>query len=132
MNEFNPNCGRCGMLNSRGFCSLTACRYPSNVIVSSPKVIRGMMVNPQIEKPLSNGDKIRSMSDYDLAEFLYAIMDCCWNDACGTFSPMWKCCNDGPDNVGDWLKLPADLPVMYYPQVDGITPTVISDKEGEG
>ncbi len=24
----NPNCGACGMLNSRGFCSLTACRFP--------------------------------------------------------------------------------------------------------
>lgn len=56
----------------------------------------------------TNGDKIRSMSDYDLAEFLCAIMNCCGNDACGTFCPMWKCCNDGPDNVEDWLKLPAD------------------------
>lgn len=28
--------------------------------------------------------------------------------------------------------IPADLPVMYYPQVDGITPTIIpADKEGE-
>lgn len=25
--------------------------------------------------------------------------------------------------------IPADLPVMYYPQVPGITPTVISDTE---
>ena len=48
MTEFNPNCGKCGMLNSRGFCSLTACRYPSNVIAIEPKVIRGMMVNPQV------------------------------------------------------------------------------------
>ena len=28
--------------------------------------------------------------------------------------------------------IPADPPVMYYPQVPGITPTVISDKEEEG
>lgn len=56
----------------------------------------------------TNGDVIRGMTDYDLAEFLCAIMDCCGNDACGTFCPMWKCCNDGPDNVEDWLKLPAD------------------------
>lgn len=48
MTEFNPNCGKCGMLNSRGFCSLTACRFPSNVIAIEPKVIRGMMVNPQV------------------------------------------------------------------------------------
>lgn len=76
MNEFNPNCGKCGMLNSRGFCSLTACRYPSNVIVAEPKVIRGMMVNPQIEKPLSNGDEIRSMSDEELAKMMEDNGDC--------------------------------------------------------
>lgn len=28
--------------------------------------------------------------------------------------------------------IPADLPVMYYPQVPGITPTVISDTEEDG
>ena len=28
--------------------------------------------------------------------------------------------------------IPADPPVMFYPQVPGITPTVISDKEVEG
>ena len=76
MNEFNPNCGRCGMLNSRGFCSLTACRYPSNVIVSEPKVIRGMMVNPQIEKPQTNADRIRAMTDEELAVFLCDNVDC--------------------------------------------------------
>ena len=47
---FNPNCGRCGMLNHAGYCQLTACRYPSNVLVEQPKVIRGMMVNPQVGK----------------------------------------------------------------------------------
>ena len=71
MNEFNPNCGKCGMLNSRGFCSLTACRYPSNVIVVEPKVIRGMMVNPQIEKAETKADRIRAMSDEELAKTIY-------------------------------------------------------------
>ena len=73
MTEFNPNCGKCGMLNSRGFCSMTACRYPSNAIVVEPKVIRGMMVNPQIEKPQTNADRIRAMTDEELADFLWSI-----------------------------------------------------------
>lgn len=30
---------------------------------------------------------------------------------------------------GSTTIIPADLPVMYYPQVPGITPTVISDTE---
>lgn len=113
MNEFNPNCGKCGMLNSRGFCSLTACRYPSNVIVSEPKVIRGMMVNPQIEKPMSNGDKIRSMSDYDLADWIAQILTYhrpfSVDDDCPHECPLYKCCNDQQsDNIEDWLKAPAD------------------------
>lgn len=71
MTEFNPNCGKCGMLNSRGFCSLTACRYPSNAIVVESKVIRGMMVNPQIEKTQTNADRIRSMTDEEMAEWVW-------------------------------------------------------------
>lgn len=107
MNEFNPNCGKCGMLNSRGFCSLTACRYPSNVIVVDTKVIRGMMVNPQIEKPVSNGDKIRSMTDEELAELIakWAFCDECVNlfgfKVCET-----KCCSD---HWLDWLKSPVEV-----------------------
>lgn len=113
MNEFNPNCGRCGMLNSRGFCSLTACRYPSNVIVVEPKVIRGMMVNPRIEKPMSNGDTIRSMSDYDLADWIAKILTYhapySYDDACPHECPLYKCCNDQPsDNIEDWLNAPVD------------------------
>lgn len=116
MIEFNPNCGKCGMLNSRGFCSLTACRYPSNVIVVEPKVIRGMMVNPQIEKPMSNGDTIRSMSDYDLADWIAEILiyhgKVALNEYhvdCDKRCPLYKCCNDQPyDNIEDWLKSPAD------------------------
>lgn len=37
------------------------------------------------------------------------------------------------DNINNAPSIiPADPPVMFYPQVPGITPTVISDKEGEG
>lgn len=54
---------------------------------------------------MTNADKIRQMSDEELADFLTAIMDCCGSGACGTYCPMWNCCNDQPsDNVEDWLK----------------------------
>jgi len=119
MTEFNPNCGKCGMLNSRGFCSLTACRYPSNVIVAEPRVIRGMMVNPQIEKPMSNGDKIRSKSDYDLADWIAQVLMCHGafarskdfdSDRYCIDCPLDKCCNDQPsDNIEDWLKSPVEV-----------------------
>lgn len=71
-----------------------------------------------VEKPLSNGDVIRSKSDYDLADWIANILMCH-----GAFArsedfdfdrycadcPLDKCCNDQPsDNIEDWLKAPAD------------------------
>lgn len=73
MNEFNPNCGRCGMLNSRGYCSLTACRFPVNMtIVVKPTAIRNMMVKPQKDcpKPCTNYDRIVSKPREELADYL--------------------------------------------------------------
>lgn len=111
MNEFNPNCGKCGMLNSRGFCSLTACRYPSNVIVAEPKVIRGMMVNPQIEKPMTNFDEIKAMNVEELATFFGTLPCCppgnadelCFPDnTCGADTKMMVKC------WGTWLKSPVE------------------------
>lgn len=103
MTEFNPNCGKCGMLNSRGFCSLTACRYPSNAIVVEPKVIRGMMVNPQIEKPQTNADRIRAMTDEELAEWFHKIQYDVSDYYCGGHScePQLP---TGKDSWLDWLK----------------------------
>lgn len=92
------------------------------------------------EVVVTNGDKIRSMSDYDLADWIAEILT--YHGAlytqrdrfeCDQECPLYKCCNDQPtDNIEGWLKLPADLPVMYYPQVDGITPTIIPAEEGKG
>lgn len=103
MTEFNPNCGKCGMLNSRGFCSLTACRYPSNTIVVEPKVIRGMMVNPQIEKPQTNADRFRSMSDAELAEW-YGTHACCMAEPLVCRKPGGSCRKCWLD----WLKQGVD------------------------
>lgn len=63
-----------------------------------------------LEPPTCNADRIRGMTDEELADFLTAIMDCCGNGACGTFCPMWKCCYDQPsDNVEGWLKSPVEV-----------------------
>ena len=55
----NPNCGACGMLSHTGFCKLTACIYPC-------KTGFGGYINKQ----KTNADKIRSMTDEELAEYL--------------------------------------------------------------
>lgn len=61
----NPNCGACGMLNSRGFCSLTACRFP---------VVNGLGTWQErilANKPKqTNADRIRAMTDEELAAFM--------------------------------------------------------------
>ena len=53
----NPNCGSCCHLNFRGFCNLTACAFPTGTGSYAPK-------------PRTNGDFIRAMNDYEMAEWL--------------------------------------------------------------
>lgn len=104
----NVNCGACGHLNSRGYCNLTACIFPYSFGTGG-----------YINKPMSNGDAIRSMNDYDLADWIAQILmyhgsfsrrpltiD---DNECPHECPLYKCCNDQPsDNIEDWLKAPAD------------------------
>ena len=71
-------------------------------------------------KPMSNGDEIRSLSDYDLADWIAQILmyhgsfsrrpltiD---DNECPHECPLYKCCNDQPsDNIEDWLKSPVEV-----------------------
>lgn len=61
--SFNPNCGACGGLNSRGYCSYTACRFPVTKVT--------VITNQQ-----SNADRFRAMSDEELAEKIGDSIDC--------------------------------------------------------
>ena len=58
----NPNCGACGHMNTRGFCNLTACIFPC------PTGMGGY-----INKPQTNADRIRSMTDEELDGFLNEV-----------------------------------------------------------
>ena len=70
--------------------------------------------NYELDAPrVTNADRIRAMSDYELAEWLADILNHC--DAkpptadCLESCPLYKCCNDQPsDNIEDWLKSPAE------------------------
>ena len=59
-------------------------------------------------KILTNADRIRSMSDEDLADFLCQIVDNCdagEHNGCSKNCPLYECCCDQPsDNIEDWLK----------------------------
>ena len=83
-----------------------------------PKVKRYCPWHHRKPMPMTNGDKIRSMSDYDLADWIAEILT--YHGAFSSYQdwdferkcigcPLEKCCNDQPtDNIEGWLKLPAD------------------------
>ena len=64
--NYNPNCGRCGMLNHWGQCQLTACRFP----VQESGVING---SAYVAKIVTNADRLRNMTNEELAEWLCDI-----------------------------------------------------------
>lgn len=53
----------------------------------------------------TNADRIRAMTDKELAEWLAEVLFHCSNTICDERCPMYKCCCDQPsDNIEDWLK----------------------------
>ena len=60
---------------------------------------------------MTNGDFIRSLSDYDLAEWIAQVLTFhvryvkVYDERCDKDCPLYYCCNDQPsDNIEDWLK----------------------------
>lgn len=92
----NPNCGRCGHLNGQGFCNMTACIYP---LLPQTAVMT--------EHRLTNGDRIRAMTDEEMAAFMFTANGC----------PMWVSDYSCKEDKGchgakcacwlDWLKQEA-------------------------
>ena len=79
----NPNCGRCGHLNMRGYCNLTTCIFP----MTKTEVLN-------IKKPLTNADRIRSMTDEELAEYFDGLCHDLWQMFVKDPQKMWL----------EWLK----------------------------
>ena len=52
---------------------------------------------------MTNGDKIRAMSDEELADFLGGIADNCNYITCDN-CPMYDACVDVPISMQKWLK----------------------------
>ena len=62
-------------------------------------------------KPLRNADRIRAMSDEELAGWLERIRLCCTTDLCGRSCPFAEVCYsnaEAPKETLDWLKQEAE------------------------
>lgn len=60
-----------------------------------------------IANPKTNADRIRAMTDEELAEWLEGIRLCCATDLCGEDCPLTEVCHydaDTPTETLDWLK----------------------------
>ncbi len=80
-----------------------ACKDCHNIAIGSHPI--------ELDKPQTNGDRIRGMSDYDMADWIADILNHCDNkkpeDECLESCPLYACCNLPFDNIEDWLKSPA-------------------------
>ena len=63
-------------------------------------------------KPPTNYNRIISKTPYELADWIADVLNHCDNKEpgaeCRDSCPLYKCCNDGPDNIEDWLNAPAE------------------------
>ncbi len=55
-------------------------------------------------QPKTNGDRIRAMSDEELAKFLNSIARYCREESCGDDCPLAECCACDWDWQEKWLK----------------------------
>jgi len=61
-------------------------------------------------KPITNADRIRAMTDEELAGWLERIRLCCSTDLCGRNCPFAEVCYssaEAPKEMLDWLKKEA-------------------------
>lgn len=77
------DCSGCKHLNDRGYCEFTACIIPCSVRATVPEV-----------KPQTNGDRIRAMTDEELAKKISGLES--FALTCGGGWP--------PERWLDWLK----------------------------
>lgn len=101
--------GKCEKCTNKNYCGW-----------SNAEIVNCMNNGYQNFSPMTHGDEIRSLSDYDLADWIAKIIgyhgllsrrrltvdDC----ECSHDCPLYKCCNNQPsDNIEDWLKAPVEV-----------------------
>lgn len=89
-------------------CPLCKNRYSCEQIGMIPFENCGMFViDDTIKRHKTNADRIRSMTDEELAEWLERIRLCCSTDSCGRSCPFAQVCYSNaeePKEMLDWLR----------------------------
>lgn len=78
-------------------CSQNPYAVMSKLMTPQPTALRDIMVKLQTEKPMTNADRIRQMSDEELAEWL--------SEVAGWISPY----EGRVHPLLDWLKSPVEV-----------------------
>lgn len=98
--------GRCAC--GREVCDFTCITYAAYM---SKQNNIGTWQERMKKELITNADRIRSMSDEELAEWIERIRMWCANDGCGKTCPLKDICYskaDTPLETLDWLKQEAD------------------------
>lgn len=93
----------CGNKTASGYCATTACINPQYSNIGT--VYYGQSVQKRI---ITNADRIRAMTDEELAKWISTLADCCGNDHCGEYCPLHTLCwSKSDESTLDWLKQEA-------------------------
>lgn len=74
----------------------------NNILRRGMRIIRKARALIGDKKPMTNGDRIRAMSDEELVKFFEKNVDCC---GCMLYG---DCTGPCPENWLNWLKQPAE------------------------
>lgn len=96
----------CDLRNNAGFCKVTACINPKyNSVTNTADGYISAKYKPPVKK--TNADRIRSMTDEELALWIAKISDCGECNVCGHVK-----CMTSEDSCAcawhDWLKQEAE------------------------
>ena len=92
----------CPNKTDNGFCKTTTCINPLYSNIGTAQYGQGVQ-----KRIVTNADKIRAMTDVELAEWLETIRMYCANDLCGMGCPFEEICYskaDAPTEMLAWLK----------------------------
>ena len=71
-------------------------------------VVSYCVMGPCPDQKVSNADKIRAMSDEELAEWLCQTLDCDFCKAHMQNIPTHSCCENHESGILKWLQQPAE------------------------